>query len=56
VDFVIDIQALSSLYSAGCRPTTSPRPDISAPLTANAVGKLARMFRTDPEPHNSFGF
>jgi len=26
------------------------------PLTADAVGKLARMFRTDPEPHNSFGF
>lgn len=21
-----------------------------------AIGQLARMFRTDPEPHNSFGF
>ncbi|MDX3797317.1 sterol carrier protein domain-containing protein [Streptomyces sp. AK04-3B] len=22
----------------------------------DAIGRLARMFWTDPEPHNSFGF
>lgn len=54
-DLVIDLQALGSLYLGG----------MSAALLASAgrihgdrksVSLLSRMFRTDPEPFNTFGF
>jgi len=54
-DLVLDIQALGSLYLGG----------MSAALLAGAgrirgdraaVGVLSRMFRTDPEPFNTFVF
>ena len=54
-DVVIDLQALGSLYLGG----------MSAALLASAgrirgdraaVGLLSRMFRTDPEPFNTFVF
>jgi predicted acetyltransferase len=54
-DLVIDLQALGSLYLGG----------MSAALLASAgrirgdgksVGLLSRMFRTDPEPFNTFVF
>ncbi len=54
-DLMIDLQALGSLYLGG----------MSAALLASAgrirgdrksVSLLSRMFRTDPEPFNSFGF
>jgi predicted acetyltransferase len=54
-DVMIDHQALGSLYLGG----------MSAALLASAgrirgdrksVGLLSRMFRTDPEPFNTFGF
>lgn len=54
-DLVIDLQALGSLYLGG----------MSASLLASAglihgdrasVGLLSRMFRTDPEPFNTFVF
>lgn len=55
-DLVIDIQALSSLYLGGMSAHDLAQAGHLRPLTGNAVGKLARMFRTDPEPHNSFAF
>jgi predicted acetyltransferase len=54
-DLMIDLQALGSLYLGG----------MSAALLASAgrirgsresVARLSRMFRTDPEPFNTFGF
>jgi predicted acetyltransferase len=54
-DLVIDLQALGSLYLGG----------MSAALLASAgrvrgdhtsVSLLSRMFRTDPEPFNTFVF
>jgi len=54
-DLVIDLQALGSLYLGG----------MSAALLASAgrihgdrksVSLLSRMFRTDPEPFNTFAF
>lgn len=55
-DLVIDIQALSSLYLGGMSANDLAQAGHLRPLTKDAVGNLARMFRTDPEPHNSFGF
>lgn len=55
-DLVIDIQALSSLYLGGMSAHDLAQAGHIHPLTGDAVAKLARMFRTDPEPHNSFGF
>jgi predicted acetyltransferase len=55
-DLVIDIQALSSLYLGGMSAHDLAQAGHIRPRADDAVGKLARMFRTDPEPHNSFGF
>ncbi|MFF0645430.1 GNAT family N-acetyltransferase [Streptomyces tendae] len=55
-DLTITLSALSSLYFGGM---SAHRLAYAGHITAHtdgAVGRLARMFRTDPEPHNSFGF
>lgn len=55
-DLVTGIEALSSLYLGGMSVHDLAQAGRLRPLTDDAVGKLARMFRTDPEPHNSFAF
>jgi predicted acetyltransferase len=55
-DLVIDIQALSSLYLGGMSAYDLAQAGHIRPRADDAVGKLARIFRIDPEPHNSFGF
>lgn len=55
-DLVTGIPALSSLYLGGMSADLLARSGRLSGRTDGAVGKLARMFRADPEPHNSFGF
>lgn len=55
-DLALDIQALSSLFLGGMSAHDFGYAGRIRPVTDGAVGKLARMFRTDPAPHNSFGF
>lgn len=55
-DLTITLAALSSLYFGGMSASHLAGAGHIAPHTDRAIGRLARMFWTDPEPHNSFGF
>lgn len=48
--------ALSSLCFGGMSAHHLAYAGHTTPHTDVAMGQLARMFWTDPEPHNSFGF
>ncbi len=55
-ELTITVPALSSLYLGGMSAHDLA---YAGHITAHAdgvIGQLARMFRTDPEPHNSFAF
>ncbi|MFE1037023.1 GNAT family N-acetyltransferase [Streptomyces sp. NPDC058807] len=55
-DLTITLSALSSLYFGGLSARHLAYAGHMTPHTDGAIGRLARMFWTDPEPHNSFGF
>lgn len=55
-DLTLTLPALSSLYLGGMSAHDLAYAGHITPHTEGAIGRLARMFRTDPEPHNSFGF
>lgn len=55
-DLAVTVQALGSLYLGGMSAGDLAYAGLITEHTAGAVGRLARMFRTDPEPHNSFVF
>ncbi|MFI1760303.1 sterol carrier protein domain-containing protein [Streptomyces sp. NPDC020571] len=55
-DVTITLSALSSLYFGGMSARHLAYAGHIAAHTDGAIGRLARMFWTDPEPHNSFGF
>lgn len=55
-DMSIDIAALGALYLGGMSAADLAFAGRIRPTTPDAVPRLAQMFRTDPEPHNSFGF
>ncbi|MDG4857217.1 GNAT family N-acetyltransferase [Streptomyces sp. T-3] len=55
-DLTLTVPALSSLYLGGMSARDLAYAGQITPHTDGAVGRLARMFRSDPEPHNSFGF
>lgn len=52
----LDIQALGSLYLGGGSADLWARAGRIREHQPRAVGLLSRMFRTDPEPFNSFAF
>ena len=53
-DLTITVPALSSLYFGGMSAHDLAYAGLITPHTEGAIGRLARMFRSDPEPHNSF--
>lgn len=55
-DLTITISALSSLYFGGMSVHDLAYAGRIASHSDGAVARLGRMFRVDPEPHNSFGF
>jgi predicted acetyltransferase len=55
-DMTMDVQSLASLYLGGMSASLLADAGRIRPYRANAVAELARAFRTDPEPFNSFGF
>ena len=55
-DLTITLSALSSLYFGGMSAHHLAYAGHITAHTDGAIGQLARMFSTDPEPHNSFGF
>lgn len=55
-DLTITVSALSSLYLGGMSAHDLTYAGHITPHSDGAIGRLARMFRIDPEPHNSFGF
>ena len=55
-DVLLDIRALGSLYLGGMSAALLASAGRIRPRNVDAVGVLSRMFRTDPEPFNSFGF
>lgn len=55
-DLTITLAALSSLYFGGMSARHLACAGHITAHTEGAIGQLARMFWTDPEPHNSFGF
>ncbi|GAA4897241.1 putative acetyltransferase [Stackebrandtia albiflava] len=55
-DMTITPAALGSLYFGGMSAHHLAYAGHVTPHTDGAVDALSRMFRTDPEPHNSFGF
>lgn len=55
-DLTITLSALSSLYFGGVSAHHLAYAGHIAAHTDGAIGQLTRMFWTDPEPHNSFGF
>jgi len=55
-DLTMDVQSLASLYLGGMSASVLASAGRIRPLRENAVAELARAFRTDPEPFNSFGF
>jgi len=55
-DLTMDVQSLASLYLGGMSASVLASAGRIRPLRENAVAVLARAFRTDPEPFNSFGF
>ena len=52
----LDIQALGSLYLGGASANHLAQAGLIRSDSPDALAKLARILRTDPEPHNSFGF
>ncbi|MEO3750766.1 GNAT family N-acetyltransferase [Streptomyces sp. B6B3] len=55
-DLTITLSALSSLYFGGMSAHHLAYAGHITPHTDGAIGQVGRMFRTDPEPHNSFAF
>jgi predicted acetyltransferase len=55
-DVVLEIQALGSLYLGGASANLLATAGLIRECRPAAVGLLSRMFRTDPEPFNSFAF
>lgn len=55
-DPTITLSALSSLYFGGMSAHHLAYAGRITAHTPGAIGQLARIFSTDPEPHNSFGF
>lgn len=55
-DLTITLSALSSLYFGGMSAHHLAYAGHITAHTDGAIGQLARVFRTEPEPHNSFGF
>lgn len=55
-DLTITLPGLSSLYFGGMSAHHLAYAGHITPHTDDAIRQLARMFWTDPEPHNSFGF
>lgn len=52
----LTIPALSSLYLGGMTAHHLAYAGHITPHADGAIERLTRLFRTDPEPHNSFGF
>ncbi|MFI7275347.1 GNAT family N-acetyltransferase [Streptomyces sp. NPDC049879] len=55
-DLTLTVPALSSLYLGGMSAHDLAYAGRVTPHTDGAIRKLARLFRSDPEPHNSFAF
>ncbi len=55
-DLVLDIQALGSLYLGGASASLLTTAGRIRECQPGAGSRLAGMFRTDPEPFNSFAF
>ncbi|WP_164555563.1 MULTISPECIES: GNAT family N-acetyltransferase [unclassified Streptomyces] len=55
-DLTLTPAALGSLYLGGMSASHLAYAGHITAHTAGALDRLTRMFRTDPEPHNSFGF
>lgn len=55
-DLTIDVQALGSLYLGGASAALLAAAGQIREKQPGAVSLLSRMFRTDPEPFNSFAF
>ncbi|MER5639033.1 GNAT family N-acetyltransferase [Kitasatospora sp. NPDC002227] len=55
-DLTVTTAALGSLYFGGASAHDLAWAGRVTAHTEGALGQLHRMFRTDPEPHNSFGF
>ncbi|WSJ86862.1 GNAT family N-acetyltransferase [Streptomyces sp. NBC_01304] len=55
-DLTLTVPALSSLYLGGLSAQDLAYAGHITPHSDGAVGRLARLFRADSEPHNSFGF
>ncbi|GAB3934798.1 hypothetical protein GCM10027614_08450 [Micromonospora vulcania] len=55
-DLTLDVQTLGSLYLGGMSAAVLAAAGRIRPHRSDAVGDLARIFHTDPEPFNSFGF
>ncbi|GAA0935152.1 GNAT family N-acetyltransferase [Nonomuraea longicatena] len=55
-DLAISVAALGSLYFGGMSAHDLAYAGRITPYTDGVIGRLARMFRIDSEPHNSFGF
>jgi predicted acetyltransferase len=55
-DLSMDIQSLGSLYLGGMSASVLAAAGRIRPHRPGAVATLTRMFRSDPEPFNSFVF
>lgn len=55
-DLTITVSALSSLYFGGMSAHDLAYAGHITQHSDGAIGRLSRMFRIDPEPHNSFGY
>lgn len=55
-DLVLDVQALGALYLGGASAALLTASGHIREQRPGAVARLSRMFRTDPEPFNSFAF
>lgn len=55
-DLIVALAALSTLYFGGMSAHDLAYAGHLTQHTEGASGQLARMFRADSEPHNSFGF
>ncbi|MEU6230496.1 sterol carrier protein domain-containing protein [Streptomyces sp. NPDC047042] len=55
-DLTLTVPALSSLYFGGMSAHDLAYAGHITQHAEGALGRLSRMFRSDPEPHNSFGF
>jgi len=55
-DLSLDLQALATLYLGGMSAHLLAQAGRITAASPSTIRLLSRMFRTDPEPHNSFGF